>query len=409
MDQDPPGWAARLTGERERRGWSKHEMARQLHTAIGEEYPPVESLVRQVRRWERGEHLPDELRQGAYATAFGLSVEELFPVERAGVVRAADFTEQVRHDLIDALTVGALSNDVLDDWERIVLRHGQATRERPAVLLLADLTGDLAELQRVLVRSGSASTLRRLARVVAQMAGLVCLTLIKLDNRQAFRGWARTARTAAREAGDPLTCAWVLAQEAYGHFYAEDMTEAVTVARQAQAATQTPCVGAVLAAALEARAHAVRHDAPAARAALDRAESGLGRLDSSCTIPSAFGYDEAQLRFHEGNALTRLGHTAAARTAQDRALALYPVSDFMDRALTRLDRASCIAQDGDPASAVAYAIDVLSGLSDQRRAGIITTRGHEIMDALPRTQRALPATRELQDLLMLTADDRTAR
>jgi hypothetical protein len=34
--------------------------------------------------------------------------------------------------------------------------------------------------------------LGRLTRVAANLSGLVCLTLIKLDDRQAFRRWART-------------------------------------------------------------------------------------------------------------------------------------------------------------------------------------------------------------------------
>lgn len=57
---------------------------------------------------------------------------------------------------------------------------------------------------------------------------------VKLDDRDAFRRWAGTARAAAAEAGDPAVMSWVLGQEAYGHYYGGDLRAAVDVARQAQ-------------------------------------------------------------------------------------------------------------------------------------------------------------------------------
>jgi len=60
------------------------------------------------------------------------------------------------------------------------------------------------------------------------MSGLMCLTFCKLDDRSSFRKWARTARLAAKEAGDPLTISWVLAQESYGHYYSGDLQEVPT-------------------------------------------------------------------------------------------------------------------------------------------------------------------------------------
>lgn len=139
---------------------------------------------------------------------------------------------------------------------------------------------DLDERMRKQSRCRSSSALRQLTCVTAHLAGLMCLTLIKLDARSAFRRWARTARTAADEAGDPLTASWVRAQEAYGYYYSGDLGEAVAVAQHAQAlAGRTPCVGVALAAALEARAHAALGQARETRDALTRAETVLATLD----------------------------------------------------------------------------------------------------------------------------------
>jgi tetratricopeptide (TPR) repeat protein len=235
------------------------------------------------------------------------------------------------------------------------------------------------------------------------MAGLMFLTLIKLNAPLAARNWARTARVAADEAGDAAVRSWVRAQEAYVHYYAGNPKEAITVARHAQAlAGNAVCVGLPLAAALEGRALAVIGQGHEARVALARAESAVGALGPEALLLSAFGYNEAQLRFHEGNALTHLHDTKAAGTAQDRALALYPASDYFDRTLLELDRASCLAYDRDADAAMAHATKTLVGLADEQRRGLILLRGRQVLDSLGPQERALPATRDFHDLLMTT-------
>lgn len=319
--------------------------------------------------------------------------------------KPADFAvpfqiERLRQGLTRAVGENALSSASLDEWEETVLRHAEVTRDRAPRVLLGELCTDLAELQGALSRCRSASALRRLTRVTAQMAGLVCLTLIKMDDGLAFRRWARTARVAADEAGDPETLSWVRAQEAYGHYYSGDLAEAIEVAQHAQAlAGQEPCVGTVLAAALEARAQAALGCESETRAALARAEAVLCRLDAGSTGTSAFDYNEAQLRFHEGNAFTHLHDTPAAWRAQQRALALCPPSDYMDRTMIQLDRASCLAHDGDTTGAMAGATGAVASLTDEQRRGIISLRTHDTIAALPAGQRGLPAVRDLRELL----------
>jgi len=310
--------------------------------------------------------------------------------------------EQLRYRLHEMFTGGDASGASADDWELIVTRYGTATKDRPAMLVFVDLATDIAELERTMAQCRSLSALRRLTRVAANLAGLVCLTLIKLDDRQAFRRWARTARIAANEAGDPVTYSWVLAQEAYGHYYSGDLTEAVTVAQHAQAVVPTAvCVGAVLAAALEARAQAALGRTDETWSALHRAETLLSNLDTATATSSAFVYNEAQLRFHESNALTHLGDIRAAWSAQERALELVAPADFMDRAFTRLDRAMCLATEGDATEASSYARDTLLDLSEVERLGIITGRARQIVAAMPSGTRTLLPVRELNDLVML--------
>jgi hypothetical protein len=312
--------------------------------------------------------------------------------------------EQLRRALDDTFNEGAMTTSTLDDWEATVVRYGAVSRDQPAGLLIKDLGDDLAELRRLMSKPRPVSATRRLTRVTAHMCGLLCLALIKLDHRQEFRGWARIARITATEAGDPETLSWILAQEAYGHYYSSDLIEALAVAQAAQTcAGGAPRVGAVLAAALEARIHGALGRPTDCRQALHRAESILSNLPRDCINDSAFGYDEGQLRFHEGNAYTHLRDTASAWVAQQRALELCAPSDFMDRTFTRLDRSICLVGDGDIPGAVEYALETMTALDDRQREGIINMRGMDLLRSIPAQERlALPAAVDLRDRLMTT-------
>jgi tetratricopeptide (TPR) repeat protein len=288
---------------------------------------------------------------------------------------------------------------MLGDWDASVTRYGYRTRDTPSPLLLADLTADLADLRLAIGRHRSASALPRLALTAARMSGLMCLTLIKAGDRQAWRRWGRTARHAAGEAGDPATLSWAAAQEAYGYYYAGDMPGAVACARQAAEAAIAPCVGAALALALEMRAHAAMGDARAAMAALSAAGQAHARLSGDSLAASAFGYAESQLRFHSGAALTRLGDAGAAVTELDRALELCAPGDYTDWAMIRLNRAECLALGGDPGAGLAYAAETLTALDGPKRQGIITGRGRELLAGLTPAQRSSRAARDFRSLI----------
>jgi tetratricopeptide (TPR) repeat protein len=377
--------------------------------ALGQESPSGASLKRMFAYWERGQRaVTVPVYQRAFEAIYQRSATHLgfempTPIVSHAVSQPAPIDanlEHLRRTLDETLTQGGTSDAVIDDWEQMVERYGRATRDRPAALLLQDLGTDLEHLRRSVDGCRSNLGKRRLIRVVAQMSGLLVLTLVKLDDRGAFRRWARTARVAALEAGDPQIESWLLAQEAYGHFYSNDLSEAVVVAEHAQAASTAPGgVGGPLAAALEARARAMLGDGRATVNALERAESMVADLQGEALTPSAFGYNEAQLRFHAGSAYTRLGDVPRAFAAQEKALALCALGDYTDSALTHLDRAACWTIEGDATAAASEVASTLVGLSAEQRQGLIDLRAVEVMTGFSEQQRKLPAVQELRDLV----------
>ena len=379
-----------------RRFWQRCDDALGTGTALARGYDDITALTR--RRRPRDAAASQQTRLAAHESQVGVPSDPAAQAEDGQPDNNS--LEAVRLRLSAALEEGAPSEENLEAWEQAALAHGAATRYKLTQDVLVALGADLAELDTTLRRCRAARSSRRLARVAAQMSGLACLSAVRLDERKEFRGWAHTARIAAHEAGDAATMSWVLAQEAYGHFYAGHLTDAVSVARQAQEVMrQAPCVGGVTAAALEARAHAARGDSSETHCALARTETILSKLTPQQMTRSAFGYTEAQFRFHESSAYTRLGQVRAAIAAQDRALALCQPDDYTDWALIRLDRATCLARQGDPLAAARYAVDTLQRLGTGQRHGIITSRATELADAIPAICQSAPATRELRELL----------
>jgi DNA-binding XRE family transcriptional regulator/tetratricopeptide (TPR) repeat protein len=322
----------------------------------------------------------------------------------AGSAAAAlvlDNVEALRRKLAEAVDQAAMSEASLDDWEHTIHQYGLAYRYRPAASLLVDLAADFAELNRLLERRRPAILVpSRLTRVVAQMTGLLCATLLRLDQHAAARDWARTAKIVAKESGDRKLHAWVLSQEAYSHYYDGNLVRAVLVATQAQhVANHAPCPGVAQTAGLEARVYALHGKEAEAHAALGRAERALGGLEAEMRMPSGFCYDEAKFAHHAGNAYTHLGRTTEAAGAQERALALYPRADYFNRPLVMLDRADCLIQDNDVPAAVEYAKQALCAFGTERRTPVVDSRARQVLGQIPAKAITLPAVQELRDLL----------
>ncbi|GLZ40197.1 hypothetical protein [Actinokineospora sp. NBRC 105648] len=347
--------------------------------------------------------LPGQSRIDSRERTFSLRQVEAKPIRRVEedaeplVLTAA----RLRSDLTSTLAVGYMGDASIDEWESHVLRLGQATRYRPPAVLLGDLMASIKEMRVLLLHSGTAERRRRLTRVIAQVAGLMSLTLLKLKDMAGSRDWVKTSELLAAETNDTQLQSWTYAQEAYFHFYDANLQGTIEAAQRAQNANSTG-VGGILAAAVEARANGMLGRKVETIGATNRAEFMLESLDSGLMIASAFGYNEAQLRFHQGNALTHLGATMPALTAQDRALELYSDDDYLDRALIQLDRAECLIRDGEISSAAELAVEIVTALEDTRTLGIIANRARDVLKNVPVDALSHPGIVDLTEAIEST-------
>jgi transcriptional regulator with XRE-family HTH domain len=404
-------FGAALRQWRELRGLSQAALARQLFVS-----PSYVAKVETARRvWPveltelcdrildaEGElrGLDEQMRMTlgeAAATVPGGSPGEVVPSEGDLQFPAFDDLRRLIDERVGSSSIGASG---LDRWQEIVELHAAATRHRPPFVLARELADDLLELRRLLSLPQRATMVTEITRLTAQMAGMMSLTLLKVNDQHGSRVWARTALHAADESGDRRIGGWVRAQQAHTAYYAGDLAGAIRLARGARAiAGAAACVGSALAAALEARALGMQGLRPATQTALRDAEAILEALSTEETARSALGYDEAQLRFHQGNAYTHLGDSARAWNAQRRALELYPVEDYLDRSLIYLDRAACLVRGGEIEAAVEIAVAAITGLRLEQRRGMVTSRAHEILNQLNDGRPVPGAVQNLRELL----------
>ncbi|WP_331733439.1 XRE family transcriptional regulator (plasmid) [Embleya sp. NBC_00888] len=393
----------------EERGWTSHrrfdvKFAMARDALAGREKDPrlytVTVAKRTFERWMagdvKGRPYPDTCR--VLEHLFGVPAADLFsPMPEPEVSKPGD--EDFRREIHDALTRGRQGAAQARVWEEVVLRHALATRRRPDAELLPELRRDFVALTTALEQPQSLAGLRTLTRTAAWMGGLMTLCLVRSGAHERARAWARTAWTAADEADDDAVRAWVLAEDAYGLFYAGDPSGAAALARRAQGAGGWRGVGAALAAPLEARAHALRGDTRRTHNALARAERVLETLTDDQRQDTAVGYTEAQFRFHQGNALTHLGDVDRAAIAHARALELYPVEERLDRALVRTDVATCRLHRGEAAGAALELLDALTDLPEPDRTGIVLARGRHLAGLMPTGSDAPEPVRALRAFL----------
>jgi hypothetical protein len=427
-DNELPRWAARLSAEREARRWSKPRMARALYGArdLRPNRTQVESLARQIRKYERGEHFPREWAAD-YAAVFEIGEVELFgrlddghdneDVDRRtllGLVATATAAGSLARDAAPlrdafeaAVAAGAGDRDA-DTWERVAYDYAREVGWAPAVVLQEELAADFAELTR-LVPTGSGAARTRLVHVAAQMAALMAINLTNLGEGRAARRWWRTAARAADQTGDHQAAALVRGRAAVFSLYAP--TPRLSVVEAAEEAIEVgkgaPCAGVASGHAAKAQALAElgRHD-EAADALHDLGDVFEGLPEGVRTERgSQWGWTYGRLLYVTSLVHTCAGKVGPAMAAQDAALTLYPIRNWQARGQVEMHRAGALIRAGDVDEGADHMARILESLpAEQRGDGLLQGSALTSLRLAAPAQAGRPSIRQARELLAVTGD-----
>jgi transcriptional regulator with XRE-family HTH domain len=262
---DRPEWAHRLRQARISKGWSQRNLAQKLEeraSATDRTLPARESLVRMIRAWEAGDHLPEPFHRWLLAQVLDIAEEELFERTDATLVvvsargistdqwslltriaaalqRLKGGTDMERRALLRLLAglgLGAVLPDP-EPWERLssVLRRPSSIdlatiedleadtltlyrREEcsPAKQVFADTVSHL-DLLTTLVESAPRSSLlrRRLVVTAGETSALAGWLAHETGDRSRAERYYEAAVDAAEDAGDLALKANVLGYRSY--------------------------------------------------------------------------------------------------------------------------------------------------------------------------------------------------
>ncbi len=296
---------------------------------------------------------------------------------------------EVRAGLDTALARSSVSPRQLELVEEAVAEHAHVYPATAPVVMLARLSGECAEVQRLSLSRQPAGVQARLSGAAALLATMCADALMRLGAVEQARLWYRTAVLAADDSANPALRVLVRAQAAMLPYYFGQPQRTVTMAQAAMDLSGTACASSALAAAAKARALARLGATQAARSAIDDARrlfDDVGEPDSD----AAFRFPAKRLMLYLSGAATWLGDTDTAYRLQDEALALYrsgPAS-LIDPALIRLDRAMCLVQDKQLADAAVMARHAVDELPAAQRTELLLSRVEDVVRAVPPNQRS---------------------
>ncbi|WP_329521047.1 hypothetical protein [Spirillospora sp. NBC_01491] len=289
-------------------------MARELHKANGSPYPPLESLVRQIRGWERGDHRPDERTRGLYAAAFDTPEIDLFDIPRD----------------IDDLSAAVLFGVVETRGERgrpVDADYVQTIRETNQHLISLDsLYGgnDLLPLSLRIFRAAHAKLAtghheraieRDLEAATGETAEVTSWIAHDADKQHTARQVIHEALLLSRLAGDLSMELFNMSHLALLALHLRRSREALRLCEDMQDDQRMPPRVHALFDLRRARALAQMGDRPAAFAALDHATGAVTASITARDPKWTWWLDGAELAWHRGMLHVELGEWDPAITA----------------------------------------------------------------------------------------------
>ncbi len=395
-DDDKALLGERLRAERKARIGSQVKLAARLLEVTGRSYT-LDSVVRQIRRWESGAVCPRDWR-GAYARALRTSEADLFGdqtplIEPSAVLAAPDGAD---------VEVKAGDADVIRDMLRALTAADRQFGGAHARQQAGDFYAEIVQ-PRLYART-NLRTHRELCSVATEFALRVSAMNLDASRVRASRGFLGAAVGASHETDSPALTAWVLARRGEQEIDEQGMSTALDDPDAVERALSYTAGAVAMSerAAPLARAFILTKRALALSCAGDEAGTlgVLGQMWDAFDRAGAVdepewmqAYGWGHLRHEEARCLAnlRLGQRAVEASEESMQVRKNPKPWAFSLAVQAIGHVH--AGELDHACGVAAELVDLASRLDSHR---VRARVMDVATAL-RPHRMLPAVRDVQD------------
>jgi tetratricopeptide (TPR) repeat protein len=214
---DRPGWARRITTEREARGWNKPRFIEALRLHAPAELPGKESMLRRVHSWESATSCPDDFYKPIIAKTFGTVTAAIWQADRrldqdaeligGSGMDTLEILTRLRGSFIDAATVEGLRitvDKLCSDYAHV-----------PAPQLLAEGRAWLHRITTMLDRHMTLGQHKELLAMAGWLAALIGCAEYDSVNRAAAEATRHAAWSLGEESGSNEIMAWAQEMRAW--------------------------------------------------------------------------------------------------------------------------------------------------------------------------------------------------
>lgn len=379
MSDDRPGWAQRISAERQARGMSQLQAVQTIRAHAPSELPSDDSMVRQWKRWEAGQ-TPGDFYKPIIAAAFGTVTHAIFPApERrdgnaeiltVSGMETTDILGRLSHSDIDEATLNALrvtADRLCSEYPYMpseqLLIEGRQWLRRVVQLRSSNMT--LAQHREILALSG-------------WLALLVGCTEYDTGDRYSAEATRRSALSIATESDIAEIAGWAHEMKAWFSLTTGDYRGVITAA-QAGADSASHHGVAVQLAAQEAKAWARLGDRRQVEIALDKGRRLLEGMPHPDNLDNHFVVDPGKFDFYAMDCYRLVGEDKLANTLANGVLSSGTDFDGTERspmrnAEARVTLGVTAARSGDLDQALIHGERALQGERQSIPSLLMTTR-----------------------------------
>lgn len=303
-----PSWACRIRDERDARGWSQAQLVAALRVHSDTELPSDSSMLRRVKSWEAGEHVPDDFYRPLIAKTFGTVEGAIWPepLQRKSDSELLAATGMDTLEIVSRMRSSTIDRATLDGLRITVDLLCREYRHLPADQLLLEGRQWLRRVCGLLDRRMTLSQHRELLELAGVLAELVgCVEYDKSDYKSA-ESTRRAALSLGEEAGAPEVIGWAHEMRAWFALTQGDYRGVIRAAATGEA--QAPGTqAAVQLAAQRAKAWARIGDRRQVEVALDQGRGLLEKMPYPDDVDNHFVVDPSKWDFYAMDCYRQLG------------------------------------------------------------------------------------------------------